>query len=85
MGKPTGFLEYERKNAKAEAILKLVPMDKMLIETDSPYLTPEPFRGKRNNPSMVKLVAQRVSKVKKVPIETVTEITYKNANEIFNI
>lgn len=73
------------KNAKAEAILELVPMDKMLIETDSPYLTPEPFRGKRNNPSMVKLVAQRVSEVKKVPIETVTEITYKNANEIFNI
>ena len=54
------------KNAKAEAILELVPMDKMLIETDSPYLTPEPFRGKRNNPSMVKLVAQRVSEVKKV-------------------
>lgn len=73
------------KNAKSEAILELVPMDKMLIETDSPYLTPEPFRGKRNNPSMVKLVAQRVSEVKKVPIETVTEITYKNANEIFNI
>lgn len=73
------------KNAKAEAILELVPMDKMLIETDSPYLTPEPFRGKRNNPSMVKLVAQRVSEVKKVPIETVTEITYKNANKIFNI
>lgn len=73
------------KNAKAEAILELVPMDKMLIETDSPYLTPEPFRGKRNNPSMVKLVAQRVSEAKKVPIETVTEITYKNANEIFNI
>ena len=36
------------KNAKSEAILELVPMDKMLIETDSPYLTPEPFRGKRN-------------------------------------
>lgn len=73
------------KNAKAEAILELVPMEKMLIETDSPYLTPEPFRGKRNNPSMVKLVAQRVSEVKKIPIETVTEITYKNANKIFNI
>ena len=73
------------KNAKSEAILELVPMDKMLIETDSPYLTPEPYRRKRNNPSMVKLVAQRVSEVKKVPIETVTEITYKNANEIFNI
>ena len=82
-GLKLGF--YISFSGKAEAILELVPMDKMLIETDSPYLTPEPFRGKRNNPSMVKLVAQRVSEVKKVPIETVTEITYKNANEIFNI
>lgn len=73
------------KNAKSEPVVTLVPMEKMLIETDSPYLTPEPFRGKRNNPAMVKLVAERVSEIKGIPLETVTEITYKNANEIFNI
>ncbi len=73
------------KNAKSESAVALVPMEKMLIETDSPYLTPEPFRGKRNNPAMVKLVAERVSQIKGIPLEDVTKITYKNANEIFNI
>lgn len=73
------------KNAKSEPAVALVPMEKMLIETDSPYLTPEPFRGKRNNPAMVKLVAERVSQIKGIPLEDVTKITYKNANEIFNI
>lgn len=73
------------KNAKSEPAVTLVPMEKMLIETDSPYLTPEPFRGKRNNPAMVKLVAERISQIKGISLEDVTKITYKNANEIFNI
>lgn len=73
------------KNAKSEPAVTLVPMEKMLIETDSPYLTPEPFRGKRNNPAMVKLVAERISQIKGISLEDVTKITYKNANEIFNV
>ncbi len=73
------------KNAKSEQAVSLVPMEKMLIETDSPYLTPEPFRGKRNTPAMVKFVAERISQIKGISYEDVTKITYKNANEIFNI
>lgn len=73
------------KNAKAEEAVSIVPMDRILIETDSPYLTPEPFRGKRNDPSMVKLVAKRISEIKKLDIENVTKTTYNNANRIFNI
>lgn len=73
------------KNAKSEACVSLVPMDKILIETDSPYLSPEPFRGKRNDPSKVKLVATRISEIKGIDIEDVTKITYNNAKQIFNI
>lgn len=73
------------KNAKSEGCVNLVPMDKILIETDSPYLSPEPFRGKRNDPSKVKLVARRISEIKELDIEDVTEITYNNAKQIFNI
>lgn len=73
------------KNAKSEGCVNLVPMDKILIETDSPYLSPEPFRGKRNDPSKVKLVARRISEIKGLDIEDVTKITYNNAKKIFNI
>lgn len=73
------------KNAKSEAAVSLVPMEKLLIETDSPYLTPEPFRGQRNDPTKVKLVATRVSEIKGIDLGNVTRITYKNALEIFNI
>lgn len=73
------------KNAKSEPAVSLVPMDRLLIETDSPYLSPEPFRGKRNDPSNVKLVAKRVAEIKRMDIENVTRITYDNAKRIFNI
>ena len=73
------------KNAKSEAAVSLVPMEKLLIETDSPYLTPEPFRGTRNDSSKVKLVATRVAEIKGISLEEVAKITYENANDIFKI
>lgn len=73
------------KNAKSEGAVSLVPMDRLLIETDSPYLTPEPFRGTRNDSSKVKLVAKRVSEIKGINIEEVAKITYQNANKVFKI
>ena len=73
------------KNAKSESAVSLVPIDRLLIETDSPYLSPEPFRGQRNNPSKVKLVAKRVAEIKGIDVEDVARITYDNANKIFNI
>ena len=71
--------------AKAEAILELVPMDKMLIETDSPYLTPEPFRGHRNDSRNVKLVAKKIGEIKGISIEEISQITYNNAKRIYKI
>ena len=74
------------KNSKnANEIIEMVPNDKMLIETDSPYLSPEPFRGKRNDPRNVKLIAKRIAEVKNITTEEVANITYENAMRIFNI
>ena len=60
-------------------------MDKILIETDSPYLSPEPNRGKRNDPRQVEYIAEKIAKEKQCRIEEIAQITYKNACEIFNI
>ena len=74
------------KNSKnANEIIQMVPNDKMLIETDSPYLAPEPVRGTRNDPKNVKFIAQKVADVKNMTLEEVAKITYENAKKIFDI
>lgn len=70
---------------KADDIIKMVPNEKMLIETDSPYLSPEPFRGTRNNPSLVKFVAQKISEVKLISVEEIANITTQNTKKVFGI
>lgn len=74
------------KNVKnAEECVKLVPIDKILIETDSPYLSPEPNRGKRNDSRNVKFVAQKIADFKGMTLKDVAKITYENAMKIFEI
>lgn len=74
------------KNSKnANEIIEIVPNDKILIETDSPYLAPEPVRGTRNNPINVKYIAQKIADVKKLSLEEVSEMTYANAEKIFKL
>ena len=74
------------KNSKnADEIINLVPNDKMLIETDSPYLSPEPKRGKRNDSRNVKYVAEKIANVKEISLEEVAKVTFENARKIFNI
>ena len=73
------------KNAKSDACIELVPLDRILIETDSPYLTPEPLRGTRNDSRNLKLVAQKIASVKNLSLEEIAKITYENANRIFNL
>lgn len=74
------------KNAKnADEIIQMIPEDKLLIETDSPYLSPEPLRGKRNNCMNVKYVAQKIAEVKNKTIEEIAEITNQNAKKVFRI
>ena len=72
------------KNSKnANEIIEMVPNDKMLIETDSPYLAPEPVRGTRNDPRNVKYIAQKIADVKGMTLEEIARITYTNAENIF--
>lgn len=73
------------KNAKSPACINLVPIDRILIETDSPYLSPEPYRGKVNTSINIKLVAAKVAEVKGISIENVAEITRNNAKNVFEI
>ena len=74
------------KNSKnADEIIKMVPLDKILIETDSPYLSPEPLRGKRNDSRNVKYMAQKIADVKGISLEEVARTTYENAKTIFQI
>ena len=73
------------KNAKSAECINLVPLERILIETDSPYLSPEPFRGTRNDSRNVKLVAQKIADVKGVSIEEIAKTTFENAIRIFNI
>ena len=74
------------KNArKALEVIDWLPMDRIMIETDSPYLTPEPFRGKRNDSGYVHLVAETIAQVKGVPPEEVAAVTLENGRRFFGI
>ncbi len=74
------------KNSKnANEIIQMVPLDKMVIETDSPYLAPEPHRGTRNDSRNVKYIAEKIANVKEMSLEDIAKITYKNAMKIFEI
>ncbi|GIO69548.1 TatD family hydrolase [Paenibacillus sp. JTLBN-2024] len=74
------------KNARQpKEVLAQVPMDRLLIETDSPYLTPHPFRGKRNESANVRLVAEAAAQIKGVEVEEIARITTQNALERFGI
>lgn len=74
------------KNSKnANEMINIVPNDRILIETDSPYLAPEPVRGTRNIPSNVKFVAQKIADVKGLSLKELEKITVENTERIFKI
>ena len=74
------------KNAKnADEIIQMVPIEKMLIETDCPYLAPDPLRGKRNDSRNLKYVVQKLASVKETTPEEIADTTYKNAVKLFKI
>ena len=74
-----------KSSKNANEIIQLVPLDRILIETDSPYLSPEPKRGQRNDSRNVKYIAQKIADVKNIPVEEIAKITYDNALRIFKI
>jgi TatD DNase family protein len=74
------------KNAKKpKEVAKVVPLDRLLIETDCPYLTPHPYRGKRNEPAYVKLVAETIAELRGLSFEEISKKTSDNARRVFGI
>lgn len=73
------------RNSHAPEIARNVPLEKLVIETDCPYLAPEPYRGKRNEPSYVSLVADRIGQIRGMPREAVAEQTVENALRLFRL
>ncbi|MEJ0021388.1 MAG: TatD family hydrolase [Candidatus Doudnabacteria bacterium] len=79
-----GILTFDKTGKLAEVVEKS-PFDRLLTETDAPYLTPPPYRGKRNEPSYVRHVAARMAEIRKLNVEEVGQKTFENACELFGI
>jgi TatD DNase family protein len=79
-----GPVTYKNTRTLVE-VVKFVPKEKLLIETDSPYLTPEPNRGKRNDSGMVKYIAEKIAEIKGLSYEEIATITTNNAKKLFKI
>ncbi len=73
------------KSGKTKEVAKFVPLDRLLVETDSPYLTPQPHRGHRNEPAYVRLVAEEIASLRNLPLEEVAAATTANVRRLFNI
>ena len=74
------------KNAKKmKEVAKIVPIEKLLLETDSPYLTPEPFRGKENQPAYVKYAAEEIARLREIDLDELAQRTSENAMRVFKL
>jgi TatD DNase family protein len=78
-----GVVTY--KNSTLPQVLEKIPITEIVLETDSPYLTPVPFRGKRNESANLQYVAQKIAQIKKMPIDDIVNSTTKNAENLFKL
>lgn len=74
-----------KNSKKIVEVVKNIPLDRIVIETDCPYLTPEPFRGKRNEPIYVEYIAKKIAEIKEINVEDVAKITTENAKKLYRI
>ncbi|MGD9486570.1 MAG: TatD family hydrolase [Calditrichaceae bacterium] len=79
----TGAITY--KNNDSEALIANVPLERLLLETDSPFLSPMPLRGKRNEPSLIVHTAKRIAEIRGITIDQLAEVTSENAGALFQI
>lgn len=78
----TGLITFSQK---WDDLIRKIPLTKLMIETDTPYMTPEPYRGQRNEPVLVQYVAKRISDIRNIKLEKVEEITTVTARSFFRI
>lgn len=81
---PPRKAEKERGETAAE-VVRSVPLERMLIETDAPYLAPAPHRGERNEPDLVRLTAAKIAEFRGVPVEEIEKATMENTKKLFNL
>ena len=74
-----------KKAPKLQEVAMNVPLDRLLIETDSPYLSPEPMRGRRNEPTHVRFVAEKIAALRGIPAEELAAATTQNAMNVYRI
>jgi TatD DNase family protein len=79
-----GIITFD-KTGRSEEVVKNLPLEQTILETDAPYLTPAPHRGKRNEPSYVKFVAEKIAEWKGIDVDQVAETTTKNARALYRI
>ena len=73
------------KNSGLEKVIEKIDLKHIILETDSPYLTPVPFRGKRNESAYISYIAEKLAEIKNISIKEVAEITTKNSMDLFKI
>lgn len=73
------------KNSDLKNVIQNIPMEKIILETDAPYLAPHPYRGKKNEPMYIKVIAEYVANIKSISMHQLADITNKNIKELFNI
>ncbi len=81
----TGIITFKNCGQELLDVVKFIPLEKILIETDAPFLAPVPFRGKLNKPEYVKYVAEKVAEIKNIVVEDVIKTTDKNVFNLFGI
>lgn len=79
----TGIITFKNNVDALREVVRVIPLEKLLIETDCPYLAPEPYRGKRNESSYVRYVAEKIAEIKNIDVTTVVEQTAHNAQQLF--
>ncbi len=78
----TGIITY---SSRLDEVIQEIPLDSIIIETDSPYLSPAPFRGRRNSPLLLKCIAKKITQIKNISLEKIYQLTLENTKNLFQI
>lgn len=81
----TGLITFKNADSKILEVVSEIPLEKIMVETDGPFLTPQQFRGKQNKPEYVGFVAEKIANIKNISLEQVEKIVDNNANNFFNL